>query len=242
MELKATSPVPSTLLDLSYSYDQGGGKNNGDVMQIANGRDGTRSVNYTYDELNRLTKAETYNAATWGDSYTYDNWGNLVQKSVTKGTAESMSLLTFNNKNHVATFSYDAAGNVLSDTTVSMTYDGEGRMITAAGSGFSDVYTYDGDGRRVKKSDGTLYWMDDNFHPLSIGTPTGLTKDFVFIGDKRIAFVSLASGNPYYYLSDHLGSTAVIASGDGKTIQWESIILINSPGTSTILIPPTIML
>jgi RHS repeat-associated protein len=30
------------------------------------------------------------------------------------------------------------------------------------------------------------------------------------------------SGNPYYYLSDHLGSTAVIASGDGKTIQWEA--------------------
>jgi RHS repeat-associated protein len=34
--------------------------------------------------------------------------------------------------------------------------------------------------------------------------------------------VPLSSGNPYYYLSDRLGSTAVIASGDGKTIQWEA--------------------
>ena len=32
----------------------------------------------------------------------------------------------------------------------------------------------------------------------------------------------LSSGNPYYYLSDHLGSAAVIASGDGKTVQWEA--------------------
>ena len=74
----------------------------------------------------------------------------------------------------------------------------------------------------MKKSDGTLYWVDDNFHPLSIGTSGGLTKDFVFMGDRRIAFVSIASGNAYYYLPDHLGSTAVIASGDGKSIQWDA--------------------
>lgn len=110
---------------------------------------------------------------------------------------------------------------IKSDESVSMTYDAEDRMITASGSGFSDTYTYDGDGR-VKKSDGTLYWVDDNFHPLEIGTASGLTKDFVFMGDRRIAFVSLASGNSYYYLPDHLGSTAVIASGDGKTIQWDA--------------------
>jgi RHS repeat-associated protein len=85
------------------------------------------------------------------------------------------------------------------------------------------TYTYDGDGRRVKKSDGTLYLVDDSFRPLSIGTTSGsMTKDFVFLGGKRIAFVSLASCNAYYYLSDHLGSTAVIGSGDGKTIQWEA--------------------
>ena len=41
-------------------------------------------------------------------------------------------------------------------------------------------------------------------------------------GDPELAFVPLSSGNPYYYLSDHLGSTAVTASGDGKTIQWEA--------------------
>lgn len=44
----------------------------------------------------------------------------------------------------------------------------------------------------------------------------------MFLDGKRIAFVPLSSGNPYYYLSDHLGSDTVVASGDGKTIQWEA--------------------
>lgn len=175
-----TSPVPSTLLDLTYSYDQGSGKNNGSVVQIDNGRDSTRSVQYTYDQLNRLGSAKTYSAVTWGDSYTYDAWGNLLQKNVIQGTAENLTL-TVNNKNQVATFTYDPDGNVTSDGSVTMTYDAEGRMITASGGTFNDTYIYDGDGRRVKKSDGTFYWVDDSFRPISIGTSTSLTKDFVFL-------------------------------------------------------------
>lgn len=219
----ATSPVPSTLLNLSYSYDQGGGKNNGSVVQISNGRDSTRSVQYTYDQVNRLSSAKTYSATTWGDSYVYDPWGNLLQKNVIQGTAENLAL-TVNNKNQVTTpsFSYDADGDVTSDGTLTMTYDAEGRMTTAVGGSINDTYTYDGDGRRVKKSDGTFYWVDDSFRPVSTGTSTSLTKDYIFLGSERIAFVSLSSGNTYYYLSDHLGSTAVIGSGDGKTIQWEA--------------------
>ena len=218
-QLQAVSPVPLTLLNLSYSYDQGSGKNNGSVVQITNVRDSTRTAAYTYDQLNRLSTAQTPSAATWGDSYVYDAWGNLLQKNVIKGTAESMAL-TVNNKNQVTTpaFTYDAAGNVTSDTSVSMTYDAEGRMNPTTGT----TYTYDGDGRRVKKSDGTVYWEDDQLRPLSVGTTSGsITRDYVFLGQQRIAFVPIATGNPYYYLSDHLGSAVVIASGDGKTIQWE---------------------
>jgi YD repeat-containing protein len=58
---------------------QGGGKNNGSVVQITNGRDSTRTA-YTYDQLNRLATAQMPGAAPWGDSYVYDAWGNLLQK------------------------------------------------------------------------------------------------------------------------------------------------------------------
>lgn len=219
-QLQAVSPVPLTLLNLSYSYDQGSGKNNGGVVQITNGRDSTRTVAYSYDQVNRLATAQTPTATTWGDSYVYDPWGNLQQKNVIKGTAETMAL-TLNAQNQVTTpaFTYDAAGNVTSDTTVGMTYDAEGRMNPTSGT----TYTYDGDGRRVKKSDGTVYWIDDQLRPISVGTTSGsITRDYVFLGQQRIAFVPISTGNPYYYLSDNLGSTAVVASGDGKTIQWEA--------------------
>jgi RHS repeat-associated protein len=100
-----------------------------------------------------------------------------------------------------------------------MTYDAEGHMNPTSGT----TYTYDGDGRRVQKSDGTIYWIDDNLRPISVGTASGaITKDYIFMGSKRIAFVSISTGNPYYYLSDNLGSTGVISSGDGKSVQWEA--------------------
>jgi RHS repeat-associated protein len=215
--LKATSPVPLTLLDLSYSYDQGSGKNNGNIVQITNGRDSTRSVSYTYDQVNRLSTAQT--ASTWGNSYVYDAWGNLLQKNVIVGTSENM-LLTTNNKNQVTTpgFTYDAAGNVTWDTSNALKFDAESRMTPASGA----TYTYDGDDRRVQKSDGTLLWVDDSHEPLSVGTASGITQDYVFLDGKRIAFVPLSSGNPYYYLSDHLGSDTVVSSGDGKSVQWEA--------------------
>jgi RHS repeat-associated protein len=216
-QLKATSPVPLTLLNLSYSYDQGSGKNNGNIVQITNGRDSTRTVSYTYDQVNRLSTAQT--ASSWGDSYVYDPWGNLLQKNVNLGTAENM-LLTMNSKNQVETpgFTYDGAGNATWDTGNALKFDAESRMTPVSGA----TYTYDGDDRRVQRSDGTLLWVDDSHEPLSVGTTSGITQDYVFLNGKRIAFVPISSGHAYYYLSDHLGSDTVVAGGDGKSIQWEA--------------------
>jgi hypothetical protein len=128
--------------------------------------------------VNRLASART--TSTWGDSYGYDAWGNLLQKSVIAGTAESMSL-TVNNKNQVTSpaFIYDAAGNVTWDTTHALNYDAEGHMTPVSG----ETYTYDGNGRRVMKSDGTVYWVDDQLRPISMGTTSGsITRDYIFLG------------------------------------------------------------
>jgi hypothetical protein len=86
------------VLNISYSYGEGngtaGGFDNGNVLYIGNGKDHTRDQMFTYDLLNRLTSAR--NAGTdctvnvlngqkkfWGNSYTYDPWGNLLSKTVT---------------------------------------------------------------------------------------------------------------------------------------------------------------
>ena len=85
--------------------------------------------------LNRLISAQ--NAGTdctakvlqnkteyWGNSYSYDPWGNLIGKSVTKCSAENLALTALV-KNQLSGYGYDVAGNMTADVTegVSAVYD-----------------------------------------------------------------------------------------------------------------------
>ncbi len=70
--------------------------NNGRINSQLNMNSGEQ-VFYYYDSLNRLTEAITSAASDqtnppWGDTYTYDGFGNLYQKTVIKGSAPSLSV------------------------------------------------------------------------------------------------------------------------------------------------------
>jgi RHS repeat-associated protein len=97
-------------------------------------------------------------------------------------------------------------------------YDAENRLLTAGGVN----YTYDGDGRRVRKSNGKLYWYGMSSDPLTetdlAGTPSA---EFIFFNGRRTARLDLPSAAVHYYFSDHLGSASVVTSATG-TIQDES--------------------
>ena len=67
-------------------------------------------VVYTYDTLNRQTKAETTSGA-WGDAYTYDGFGNLTNKTPTKGSAPVFSAAYDAATNRQVGLTYDANGN-----------------------------------------------------------------------------------------------------------------------------------
>src|SRR5258708_17368708 len=80
-----------------------GNVDKGNVWGITNYRETTRSQSFTYDALNRLTSAQnagtdctkaTVNGKTeyWGNSYSYDAWGNLLRKAVTKCSAENLTV------------------------------------------------------------------------------------------------------------------------------------------------------
>ena len=136
-----------------------------------------RDQTFTYDPLNRLTSAQNtgtncaamiVNSKTeyWGNSYSYDAWGNLLTKTITKCGAENLSVTADGHNWIHATgapdYQYDAAGNMTYDATADLSYifDQENRLTGAAGY----AYTYDADGNRVRKSNGnlaangTLYW------------------------------------------------------------------------------------
>jgi hypothetical protein len=67
-----------TILDYSYEYYDAQGHNNNRIRSITDATDSAYSVNYTYDQWNRLTHAA---AGAYARYYTYDAFGNL--KTVT---------------------------------------------------------------------------------------------------------------------------------------------------------------
>jgi RHS repeat-associated protein len=223
------------VFDLSYNLNFGAG-DNGDVMGITNYRDQTRSQSFSYDALNRITSAQ--NAGTdcgqkalhgvtkfWGNSYSYDAWGNLLTKSVTKCNAENLvTSADIQNRLHAVSgtdFQYDAAGNMTYNVAgplapQSYTYDAENR-ITGAG-GFT--YTYDADGSRVEKSNGstgTIYWDMTPGVVAESDLSGTLQSEYVFFDGQRVARKDFSGSTTSvsYYFSDHLGSASVITDSSG---------------------------
>ncbi len=111
------------------------------------GTQNTNHWNYTYDNLNRLTKADgnISGTANWGDSeYTYDKAGNistLKRYSYDYNGTLQQDVFTFNytaNTNRLASVTragvtdrsigYDANGNMTSDTKRKVTAVNYGRM------------------------------------------------------------------------------------------------------------------
>ena len=131
-----------TAMDMVYTFP--GTQNNGRITQSTDGVSG-ETVVYTYDTLNRLTKAETTSAA-WGDAYTYDGFGNLTAKTVTKGVAPSMTATYDPMTNRAFGQAYDANGNVGFGGV--FPYDVENRLMGSQSGGWGQ-WTYDAGGKRV---------------------------------------------------------------------------------------------
>jgi RHS repeat-associated protein len=228
--MSATTPS-QTVFSIGYDFHIGNGTSgvdNGNVYGITNYKDQNRNQTFTYDALNRLISAQnagTNCAATvmggkseyWGNSYGYDAWGNLLQKSVTKCSAENLNVTVLAN-NRLSGYGYDAAGNMTTDPTdnVTLNYDQENRLTGAAGY----TYTYDSDGNRAIKSNGstgTLYWY---MMPGVVAESdlAGTTKsEYIFFDGERAARRDGPTGadGVFYYFSDHLKTASVITDSAG---------------------------
>ncbi len=235
MTASTTGAIPTNcdnssgnVLDLRYYYDLWIG-DNGNVTKIANFRDQSRNQFFTYDGLNRLTSAQ--NAGTdcstlaiggktkfWGNSYTYDAWGNLMQKQVTKCQAENLNTAV-NALNRLQSFNYDSAGNMTRDNLgTTYSYDAENRISSTLGF----TYLYDADGNRVQKingstspATGTLYWY------MSVGIVAesdlsgNLQAEYTFFNGERVARKDFPGNAISYYFSDHLKTATVITDSAG---------------------------
>ncbi len=126
-------------------------------------------VKYHYDTLARLTRAETVQTGgtQWGQQFGYDGFGNLLSKTVTKGSAPVMNLIVNGLTNRITTagFAYDAAGNMTqmpySSSSQTLDYDLFGRVTTVTNTDGVQTYGYDWRGHRwsVTKGGQTEYFL-----------------------------------------------------------------------------------
>ncbi|GEM_PF-2342794 len=187
-----------------------------------------RTVNYTYDNLYRLTNETValdpanVNGAV---NYTYDAVGNRKQMASTlPGVAAGLWNYDANDR-LTAGDTYDANGNTTSSGGIGVAYDFENRLIQKGGV----TIVYDGDGNRVAKTVAgvtTRYLVD-------VKNPTGyaqvIAEEFAnttnsatyIYGLERIArgYYSNQFGGVQgfrYYLYDGHGSVRALADTSGN--------------------------
>jgi RHS repeat-associated protein len=132
----------STLLNQNITYTFPSGTNNGKISSQTDSISG-ETVTYQYDSLNRLIQAQ---GSGWGQTYTYDGFGNLTNRAGT-GAAPSMALTVDATTNRLgAPYSYDLNGNLISTGNL---YDVENRLRQATMPGGTIHYAYDGSNKRI---------------------------------------------------------------------------------------------
>ncbi|HEY7336734.1 MAG TPA: RHS repeat-associated core domain-containing protein, partial [Bryobacteraceae bacterium] len=141
----------SNAVNIQYNYSAT--QNNGKIVSQTDLISGEQ-VSYTYDSLNRLATALSNSAtAPWGQSFTYDGFGNLTNVNVISGSAPTLGVTYDPATNHG---SYaDANGNSMSGSCCGFyTYDVENRIVQTPGYG-AMYYSYAPGNKRVWRGTGT---------------------------------------------------------------------------------------
>jgi RHS repeat-associated protein len=212
-----------------YTIDKVGNRKT--ATESVNGQ--ARSINYTYDDLYRLT-GEAITDSVNGNrtsGYTYDNVGNRLTKTVNGVTTtyeydgndrllnEKVGGAT------TATYSYDNNGSTLTKTengvTTTYTWNDEKRLISATVGTQTVDYAYNDRGIRVSsKQNGveTRYLLNEGIvaNVWEEHAPDGTVQASYVYGYDLIT--QTQAGQTSYYLVDGLGSTRLLTDSAGQVL------------------------
>lgn len=206
----------------NYGYDDASR-----ITALTNVTNSALSWTYGYDLLDRLTSG-VQSGATYG--FTYDANGNRLTQTGTFAwtltPSTTSNRLVSTSGAGVRTYGYDAAGDVLTDSAHTFTYNNRGRMKTGKTTSTTTTYVLNALGQRIKKSGGVagtvLYLYDEAGHLLGEYTSTGaLTQETVWLGDTPVA--TLRPGTPvaiYYVHADHLNTPKIVTRPSDNKQAW----------------------
>ncbi|MES0488379.1 MAG: RHS repeat-associated core domain-containing protein [Leptospirales bacterium] len=157
--------------NVAYTYDAVG-----NITQINDLVNSTRSQTFTYGRAYRLTHA----SGSYGEyDYTYSAGGNLIKKGdrtnyyngatqCNNNPAPSQAVCADSEGNE---YKYDANGNMINRAGRELVYNYLNRLTEVKdGNGGAEIYTYDFSGKRVKKkrADGTTVYNIAGLYEVSI--------------------------------------------------------------------------
>jgi RHS repeat-associated protein len=225
----------SEILNLGYDYTTTGVPgNNGQIQRMhyytaPGAEDQTKSENFTYDTLGRLSAAQTgvvnstSGAKTWSLQWTYDRLGNRLTQAMVGGdptlpvSQPNFTVDPATNRITNTGYTYDAAGNMTHDATAAYAYDGANRLININTT--SAIYSYFGP-QRVKKviSSGTTRYIYSGNKPIAEYTGTTsptLSTEYIYAGSQLL--VTIAGSTTTYHHPDHLSNRAETNSSGTRT-------------------------
>jgi RHS repeat-associated protein len=215
-EIKATKGA-TTLTSFTYTYLAG--TKDTALRQSVTDKAGVTTT-YTYDPVNRLTKAD---ASTGTDyAYGYDPNSNLTSKTIDA----SITNLTYNAANELTssggtTYTYDGAGNLTgSSAGLSASYNAKNQTTSITPPGGAAVPMGYQDADQTKRiSRGDLNF-DDNVLGLSVEwSKGGKSSSTFYTRDNLGTLVSeRAPAGSYYYLFDGLGSVVGLTDASGNQV------------------------
>ena len=193
----------------------------------------TETINYDYDELDRLTEACYTPSCTGGTDpfrrYAYDPVGNRLTEARSAGTTtyaynELDELTGTTGFGGTVNYTYDLDGQTLTAGAASMTWTRQGWLATRTQGGTTTTYTYDGDGLRFQASTGTQASKKTQFDWDPLAGNAQLVAERNGSGSLLRRYVnghnpiSVTAGNKTAYLHyDGLGSVVNLTSSTGAT-------------------------
>lgn len=215
----------ATLFDNQYTYNLAG--------QISRIADLTKTRDFSYDDLDRLTGVSV--SGNRVESYVYDAVGNRTSSHLNSflyfepfnriTDTDSFSYTHDLNGNRLGRTAYQDPGGIIAPSTdyTSHTWDEESRLIETTvaedGQSVSAAYEYDALGRRAKRVVGlaeTKFTYDGMDVVMDEDRSNRTTYQNAPGIDNKL---KLDTGSyPNYFLQDHLGSTLALTKSSGSVV------------------------